>query len=475
MATQTKKITFDTAALFLGRVSGLLLGVVRLSYLARYLGVSNFGVLNAAVYFTSVFQSLFDLGLSQLLIRELSRDRSQSNDLLGTAVLLKLLVVASASVIVGIATLLSQFDATTNWAILFTTFALALNGVSMLFLSAFQAHRRMILVSAASIVNDILLSGTIILLVPGAPGLTTVLILTAAASVANCIFLMVMYRRIFGKLRIRTDRKLWKVLLMEGAPMAVSSLGVSTYIFIGPTILKFTRGDTEVGIYSAGYKLISILTLIPTVFTQVLYPIFSDFAVSARHKLQKALEDSLRVMFLISIPLAVGTTILAAKIIAAIYPPTFSGASFVLQVVIIGNALGYLAWVIYTFLLSLGRQRFCMWNSLIIGVIVLGSGLLFVPRYGYPAVAVIMTGSEIALFLSLILYTGRMGYHPRNIRTGGKILAAAAIMGGILLALGDWPLIPSIVLGGATYAVVIYALRALGDQERELITKILQR
>ena len=63
MASQTRKITLDTAALVFGRAVGFVLGLIRLNYLARLLGVANFGVLNFATYFTSLFASLFDLGL----------------------------------------------------------------------------------------------------------------------------------------------------------------------------------------------------------------------------------------------------------------------------------------------------------------------------------------------------------------------------------------------------------------------------
>ncbi|MEK9135542.1 MAG: oligosaccharide flippase family protein, partial [Bacteroidota bacterium] len=137
MASQTKKITLDTAALFFGRAVGLLLGIVRLNYLATYLGVANFGILNFATYFTALFQSLFDLGMAQLITREIARDPSRSGELLGRAVVLKMMIVVAASLLVGSVTIVSGFDAVTNWAVLLTTVALAINGISMVFLSAF--------------------------------------------------------------------------------------------------------------------------------------------------------------------------------------------------------------------------------------------------------------------------------------------------------------------------------------------------
>ncbi|MBM2840015.1 MAG: Polysacc synt protein, partial [Bacteroidetes bacterium] len=305
MASQTKKITLDTAALFFGRAVGLLLGIVRLNYLATYLGVANFGILNFATYFTALFQSLFDLGMAQLITREISRDPSRSSALLGSAMVLKLVIVLAASLLVVAVTLLSGFNRVTNWAVLLTTAALAVNGISTMFLSAFQAHRKMVMVSIANIANDAIISAAIILMIPSFPSVVTALSLVAIVSTINLGLLIRIYLKVVGRLELKVDIPTWRILLKDGAPVAVSSLAISIYTFVGTTILKYTRGETEVGIFSAGYKLISILTLVPATFSQIVFPIFSDFYKNATHKLSKGLQDSLRMMSEISIPLAV--------------------------------------------------------------------------------------------------------------------------------------------------------------------------
>jgi len=275
--------------------------------------------------------------------------------------------------------------------------------------------------------------------------------------------------------QFKADVGLWRALLKESTPIAISSLGISTYTFIGPTILKYTRGDVEVGIYSAGYKLISILTLIPTTFTQVVFPIFSDFYANAKHKLAKGLQDSLRVMMQISIPLAVGTIILAPRIIGILYPSSFAEAAPVLQLVIAGNAVGYLAWILYAFLLALNRQKYCMWNSLAVALTVLAASLILIPRFGYLAVALISLATDLVLFLSLLLYTIHIGF-PMNEKTKlPRILLSASAMGVVLVVLREWYFVPVVVLTAGGYMGMLLLLRVLGDQERELLAKVLNR
>jgi O-antigen/teichoic acid export membrane protein len=472
MASQTKKITLDTAALFFGRAVGLLLGIVRLNYLATYLGVASFGILNFATYFTALFQSLFDLGMAQLMTREIARDPSRSGEMLGRVVVLKLFIVFAASLVVGAVTFISAFDRVTNWAVLLTTVALAINGISMMFLSAFQAHRKMVTVSIANIANDAIISGAIILMIPSFPSVVTALSLTVFVSAINLGVLIRIYLRVVGPLALKVDVPVWRALLKEGAPIAVSSLAISTYTFVGPTILKYTRGETEVGVFSAGYKLISILTLIPATFSQVVFPIFSDFYKNASNKLNKALQDSLRMMSEISIPLAIGGVMLAPRIFSLLYPASYADGAFVFQLIIAGNAVGYLAQVLYTFLLATNRHRVCMWDTITVGILTTAAGLTFIPRYGYQSVGVILMVTDVVLFTSLLLLTISPGKVKAKFPKMLRILGSAVLMGGLLFLIRDWYLVPVILVAGAVYFLALFLLRSFGDQESEILLKI---
>jgi O-antigen/teichoic acid export membrane protein len=472
MATQTKKITLDAAALFTGRAVGLLLGVVRLNYLATYLGVEQFGLFNFAAYFVLLFQSLFDLGIAQLLTREVARDPSRSSALLGKALLLKVLIGAAAAVVVFIAVFASNFDAATNQALALTTLAQIFTSLSLTFLSAFQAHRKMAFVAVANVVNDLLLSGLVIVILPSSPFVVTALLLTNVVALLNFSVLWRVYRRTVGPPQLSADRQVWRQFLREGFPMAVSALGVSIYMYIGPTILRYVRPKEEIGLFSAGYKFISILTLIPAAVSQVVYPIFSEFAARAPQKLQKALQDALRIMLEISAPLAVGTVMLAPRIMDLIYPAEYASGGIVLQLIISGNAVGFLAWILTSFLLATGRQNFCMWNSLAIAGIASLANALLVPIYGFVAVAFLCALTEILLFFSLGSYLLHYGYIPLEFRASAKILLAAALMGAVVWLAHSLPLLVLVLSGALCYGLLLLAFRVPGDQEHEVLLSL---
>lgn len=475
MASQTRKITLDTAALVFGRAVGFALGLIRLNYLARLLGVMNFGVLNFAAYFTSLFAALFDFGLSQLLTREIARDLSRSRELLGSVLLLKLGFAAAASVLVIAVASVSGFTAETLTAVLLTTLALAVNQLAAAFLSALQAHRRMALVSAANIINDAALSAAIIFLLPTFPHVTAAIGITAAVSVLNLLLLFGVYRRLVGMPVFRVDSRAASMLLREGVPIALASLGIALYTFAGPTILKFTRGETEVGIFSAGFKLITILSIIPTAFTQVLFPVYSEFFAHSREKLEKALADSLRVITLISMPLAAGALVVGTDLFRLVYTEEYLPGVVVLQVVLLGNILGFMDWILYAFLLSSNRQAFLMRLSLAAGAGAVLLNLVLVPRYGYLALPFTIAGIEALLFVIQILYVRHIGYRRLWLRSLWRPATAALAMAGVLFVVGTMPVLLRILLGMLIYGTALYALRGLGEQERAILRGLISR
>ncbi|MBA4312070.1 MAG: hypothetical protein C0417_05530 [Chlorobiaceae bacterium] len=473
MPTQTKKITLDTAAIFFGKVVGLIFGMARLSYLATYLGLANFGILNFALYFCSLFQVLFDFGMSQLLTRDIARDVSKSAELVGRIIILKIIIVIIAGAIVGLIGIVLHFDNQTNWAILLTTVVFAINGISMIFLSAFQAHRKMALVSVSNILNDLLLSIFVILLIKSSPFVITVLILSILVSVANMLFLYVMYIKTIGIPRLCFDRKLWTNFMKDSTPIAMNSLGVSLYMFIGPTVLKYTRGDVEVGIYTAGYKLVSILMLIPMAYSQVVYPIFSEFYSATAEKLSKALNDSLRIMLIIAFPVAVGIILLAPQLFAIIFPSEFNPGIIILQLGIISIIVAYLNWVTATFLMAINRQSLLMFLSILIGAATAALSVIIVPKHGYIVLPLMMIGIEFLIFIVHRLYLQKISYGNLSIISVVKPFISALVMGILLVLLSGLNFFLIVFMGAVVYLIVLYLIGGFGEQEKELLNRLI--
>jgi len=82
-----QRIAKNTGVLLVSQVVSYAIGFFFIMYTARYLGAAGFGVLSFALVFTGIFGVFADLGLRQLTVREVARDKSLAGKYLGNIAL----------------------------------------------------------------------------------------------------------------------------------------------------------------------------------------------------------------------------------------------------------------------------------------------------------------------------------------------------------------------------------------------------
>jgi len=181
-------------------------------------------------------------------------------------------------------------------------------------------------------------------------------------------------------------------------------------------------------------------------------------------------------MALISVPVAFGTVVLADKIIGLIFPPAeFAPAASVLAILVGSVAFGHLNSVIGTLLVASNRQKAFMVASLNIAVIATVANLTFVPPYGPIAVACIVAGADLALFIGMYVYLKRTDFSFSVLPLYVKPVLSAGSMAATLLLLPPLPVLLSVLLGAVVYVVMIILVKGLGQQEREVIQGVLRK
>ena len=89
-ASGLKKYVHNTAWLFAEKIFRLILGVLIVMWVARYLGPSDFGLLNYALSFVGLFTAVASLGMDNVLVRQLTLNPHNENELIGSAFAIKL-------------------------------------------------------------------------------------------------------------------------------------------------------------------------------------------------------------------------------------------------------------------------------------------------------------------------------------------------------------------------------------------------
>src|SRR5579864_1135586 len=81
------------------KIASLAVSLLVSIYSARYLGPANYGELSYAVSFVGIFAFIASLGIDSVLYRDLVKHPEQRNEYMGSALVLKLVAGAGATII----------------------------------------------------------------------------------------------------------------------------------------------------------------------------------------------------------------------------------------------------------------------------------------------------------------------------------------------------------------------------------------
>jgi Membrane protein involved in the export of O-antigen and teichoic acid len=244
------------------------------AWLMRYLGPENNGILSYALAFVGMFSPLAVLGMDAIVIRDIVRDPSQKDEILGSAFGLRLMGAFSAVVfaVIGIF-LVRPHDTVTQLLVIISSLGLIFQSFDVIdywfqsqVLSKYTVYAKNSAFFLLSIVK--------IIAIIFAAQIYIFVIITAVELVVGAIGLVLMYRRngysIF-RWNFKFDRA--AMLLANSWPIIISDLAVFMQTRIDQVMIGQFMGNTDVGFYAAAQKISEPLGFIPMIIMSSVYPV----------------------------------------------------------------------------------------------------------------------------------------------------------------------------------------------------------
>jgi O-antigen/teichoic acid export membrane protein len=271
-------------------------------------------------------------------------------------------------------------------------------------------------------------------------------------------------------------------LLGEAWPLLLNNLLAGLFFSFDAVILKSARGEAELGIYNAPYKLLNMLLLVPQYGTLALFPHFSRLAAEGSAAFAETYALAIKLLLALALPICVATTFVAPDLIWFLAGSQFlPDGGTALRLLIWFLPLSYVNGLTQYVLIAAGMQRAITPAFAITFAFNLGANLLFTPRYGLVAASIITVLSEVVLLLPFVWFLRRRLVSFPAPGVALRPIAAATAMGLLgwltLRALGDAALAPWIAatLGGAAYCAVLVLIGGVGATERRLVLRLLGR
>jgi len=399
-------ILANSSWLFADKILRMGINLILVVRVARYLGVQQYGLYNYAIAFVTLFSPLANLGLDNIVIRDLVKNSSNRDKILGTAFFLKLLGgFISLLLAVSCIAFLHQDDILTVWIVSILGLAGVVEAVDTIDLWFESQVQSKYPVFARNIAFIIIALVKVYLIQIQAPLIAFVWITLAEISLAG-IGLAIAYRLKGFSIRLwRWSFSLAQKLLKESWPLILSGFTIMIYMKIDQIMLGKMLDDSAVGFYSAATRISEIWYFIPTAIVASVSPSIYEAKENNQKIYHRRIKQLLRLMVILSVAIAIPMTFLSGTIITLLFGNGYIAAKTVLAIHIWASLFVFMGIATSPWFIAENLTHLSLRRTLIGAVTNVFLNILLIPAYaGIGAAIATVVAQAFASFFSNILH-----------------------------------------------------------------------
>lgn len=381
---------------------------------ARYLGPSNYGLINYASAVVAFFIPVMQLGLQSTLVQEYVDRPGREGETLGTSLVMNL--VSSVACIIGV----TAFAMVANRGERTTILVCALYSVSMFFQAIemlqywFQAKLLSKYSALAMLCSYVVVSAYKIYLLASGKSVYWFALSHAVEYGVTGLLLLGAYRKA-GIQKLRFSFRAAKEMFAKSKHYIAAMLMVVVYNSTGNVLLKLLIGEAENGYYSAALTCANVTAFVFNAIIDTARPV----VLESRQKSQAAFEKNVSLVYglttWLSLAQSVGFTLFAGLIIRILYGDSYLPAVPVLQILVWNTAFSYMGYVRNIWLLAEEKHKNLFIINLCGALTNLALNACLIPRWG-------ACGAAFASVLTQIVTNFIMGFILKPIRPNNRLL-----------------------------------------------------
>jgi len=382
---------------------GLFVGI----WVARYLGPEQFGLFSYAQSFVFLFTAIATLGLDGIIVRELVKDETRRDVLLGTAFGLKLMGAILILPVLAIAVQLTSNNDYTNLLIFIIASATVFQSFNVIdfyyqskVLSKYVALANAISLALSSIIKVALILSKASLF---AFALMTVLDVALVAMGLVYCYVKTSKRKLFNWcFEVNTA----KSLLKDSWPLILSGFVLMIQARIDQVMLKEMVSSTEVGFYSVAMRLIEAFAFVPIILKSSLYPPIQDAKNNSVELYQSRLLNFYRLNFLLFLIVGIPVFLFSEQLVVLLFGVEYQPASVLLSLMAVRLFFANMGTARGAYILTENLMKFSM-ITMVLGTTtnVLLNYLWIVEYGGKGAVTASLVSFFVTIFLIDVMYS----------------------------------------------------------------------
>lgn len=397
---------------------GIQLLVTALS--ARYLGPSNYGLLNYGASFVLFFTPLSYLGINSVIIKDYIDHPDEIGVANGSAIIFRAIASFISIVSIFFITIFAdRGDFTSINVVLLCSLSLIFqifDTISLWFQARYQSK-----VTAISTFISYCISSTykIVLLIIGASVQWFALGTSVDAAMSSAC-LLIAYKKYKGpKLKFSFEKG--RNLLKQGYHYILSGTMVAIYGQTDKFMLKHMVNSSEVGFYSTAYTLANMWTFILNAIISSMYPTILQLYGSDYKRYERKNRQLYGIIIYSSAFVSIGLLIFGRLVIQLLYGEQYLSAYQSIKIITWYTSFSYLGVARNAWIVSEGKQKYLKYMYGCAVLINISLNSIFIPKLGAPGAAIASLITEISTSIILPLCI-------RELRPNVKLMLEALLL-----------------------------------------------
>lgn len=327
------KFVGNTSWMMAKQIYSMLLSLVVGALTARYLGPSNYGLLNYGATIISLFTTISTLGLNNVIINELVKRPDKAGSYLGSVLLARFVCsVASVFVVWGIIYFLEPDNKLLQIVTVLQAVAIVFQCYEV-FTYWFQYKLEMKIVSIATMIAlTVVAIWRIALLANNASvqffALSNSINYLVAATVVLFIFLK------SCKIKLAVSLSDMKYLLSKGQHLIIASIAVVLYCQIDKVMIGKMLNETQLGFYAAATTIACLWEFIPNALISSSRPLILEKKETDYAEYNKRYQILMLGITYMGLLVGIGFTVFGGIAIKILYGSAFMEARWPLAILI---------------------------------------------------------------------------------------------------------------------------------------------
>ena len=386
---------------------------------ARYLGPSNYGLINYAGAYTAFFSSICTLGINSVIVKEFVDNPEKEGTVIGSTLVLRAVSsLFSAVTIIGISFVIDAGEPVTQAVV-------ALSAVGVIFQIFetfnywFQSKLQSKTTAVVTLIAYIITSAYKVILFIAKKPVTYFAFATSLDYICLAILLYLSYKKYKGG-KLIFSKNYGVTLLKKSYHFILPGLMVAIYGQTDKIMLKHMISNEEIGYYSTAVSLCNMWCFVLSAIIDSLYPPIMESFKRDNKEFEQKNKLLYAIVFYVSAGVSVLFTLFGGIAIKILYGEAYMPTVAPLRIITWYTAFSYLGVARNAWIVCMDRQKYLKYIYLSAAITNVVLNCIFIPLWG-------ASGAALASLIAQVITTLVVPFFIKDMRENSVMMLKAIV------------------------------------------------